>query len=90
MKFLLSVLSILVINFSFLNAGDWPSWRGTARDDVSTEKGLLKSWPSGGPKKEWMSNDAGLGYAGFSVAMEPCIPWVRLAELKINCLSCSL
>ena len=42
MKFLLSVLSILVINFSFLNAGDWPSWRGTARDDVSTEKGLLK------------------------------------------------
>ena len=32
------------------------------------KRGLLKSWPSGGPKKVWMSNDAGLGYAGFSVA----------------------
>ena len=41
---------------------------GTARDDISTEKGLLKTWPSGGPKKVWMSNDAGLGYAGFSIA----------------------
>ena len=42
-------------------------WRGTARDDVSTKK-VTQSWPSGGPKKVWMSNDAGLGYAGFSVA----------------------
>jgi hypothetical protein len=26
-------------------AGDWPSWRGPGRDDISTETGLLKSWP---------------------------------------------
>ena len=51
-----------------LSAGDWPGWRGAARDDISTEKGLLKSWPTGGPKKEWMTDDAGLGYAGFSVS----------------------
>ena len=67
-KFLLSYLSIVITGHIYLHAGDWPSWRGIARDDVSTEKGLLKSWPSGGPKKVWMSNDAGLGYAGFSVA----------------------
>ena len=68
MKTILSYLTILSTILAMTYAGDWPSWRGPARDDISMEKGLLKNWPSGGPKKEWMSNDAGLGYAGFSVA----------------------
>lgn len=46
---------------------DWPQWRGPNRDDVSKEKGLLKQWPAGGPKREWLFQDAGLGYAGFAV-----------------------
>ena len=68
MKNLLSFSALIALGFSLVSAGDWPSWRGAARDDISTEKGLLKTWPSGGPKKVWMSNDAGLGYAGFSIA----------------------
>lgn len=48
-------------------AGDWPSWRGPNRDDISTETGLLKQWPEGGPKKLWTSKDAGLGYSGVSI-----------------------
>lgn len=48
-------------------AGDWPSWRGPNRDDISTETGLLKVWPEGGPAKLWTSSDAGLGYSGFAV-----------------------
>lgn len=47
--------------------GDWPQWRGPNRDDVSQETGLLKKWPSGGPKRVWVSEDAGLGYSGFAV-----------------------
>ena len=46
---------------------DWPSWRGPNRDDISSETGLLKSWPEGGPEKLWTSKDAGLGYSGFSI-----------------------
>lgn len=46
---------------------DWPQWRGPNRDDNSKETGLLKQWPAGGPKKVWMYQDGGLGYAGFSV-----------------------
>ena len=68
MKNLLSCLAFIVLGLPLLSAGDWPGWRGAARDDISTEKGLLKSWPTGGPKKEWMTDDAGLGYAGFSVS----------------------
>ena len=48
-------------------AGDWPSWRGPNRDDISTETGLLKSWPEGGPKKIWETREAGLGYSGFAI-----------------------
>ena len=32
---------------------DWPQWRGPRRDGISDEKGLLSSWPDGGPKFLW-------------------------------------
>jgi outer membrane protein assembly factor BamB len=46
---------------------DWPQWRGPNRDDISTETGLLKSWPEGGPRRVWLFEDCGLGYAGPAV-----------------------
>lgn len=46
---------------------DWPNWRGPNHDDKSTETGLLKEWPEGGPKKVWHVETCGLGYSGFSV-----------------------
>src|SRR6266511_5085270 len=49
------------------SGGDWAAWRGPARDAVSTETGLLKTWPDGGPKLVWQSNNAGLGYAGLAI-----------------------
>jgi outer membrane protein assembly factor BamB len=48
-------------------AADWPTWRGANRDDISTETGLLKKWPEGGPKQLWTSKDAGLGYSGVAI-----------------------
>lgn len=47
--------------------GDWPQWRGPGRDDISKETGLLKKWPSEGPKRLWVNEEAGLGYSGFAV-----------------------
>ena len=52
----------------FSHANDWPSWRGEDRSGISKEKGLLQSWPEGGPKKIWSSDQAGIGYSGFSVS----------------------
>jgi len=46
---------------------DWPQWRGPNRDDVSTETGLLQSWPEDGPRKLWTYEQGGAGYAGFAV-----------------------
>jgi outer membrane protein assembly factor BamB len=48
-------------------ADDWPQWRGPDRTEISREKGLLKSWPSGGPKLLWTYSEAGNGYSGPAV-----------------------
>jgi outer membrane protein assembly factor BamB len=47
---------------------DWPQWRGPRRDGVSTESGLLKSWPPSGPPRAWTATGAGEGYSSFAVA----------------------
>lgn len=62
------IVGAILVSCQNTNAGDWPSWRGPNRDDVSSETGLLKSWPDGGPKKLWTCKDVGLGYSGVSVA----------------------
>jgi len=48
-------------------AQDWPQWQGGNRDGKSVETGLLKTWPSGGPKLVWRTGNLGDGYAGVSV-----------------------
>ena len=50
-----------------LLALQWPQYRGPARDDVSTETGLLKTWPAGGPRLVWTFREAGVGYSGPAV-----------------------
>ena len=45
-----------------------PGWRGPARNGIFTEKGLLKSWPDGGPGLLWETMDAGKGYSAPAVA----------------------
>lgn len=58
---------ILLLTISTATAGDWPTWRGNARDGSSSESNLLKEWPDGGPEKKWTSDQARLGYSSFAV-----------------------
>ena len=48
--------------------GDWPTFHGPRRDNISHETGLLTEWPSGGPKLMWAAEGIGEGYATVSVA----------------------
>ena len=48
-------------------ADDWPQWRGLNRDGKSAETGLLKKWPSGGPKRIWKVTGIGGGFSGPAV-----------------------
>jgi outer membrane protein assembly factor BamB len=47
-------------------AADWPQFRGPNRDGISTETGLLRAWPEGGPKVLW-STPVGQGYAAAAI-----------------------
>jgi outer membrane protein assembly factor BamB len=49
-------------------ASDWPQWQGPDRTRISKETGLLREWPSGGPRVIWTANNLGSGYGSMSVA----------------------
>lgn len=44
-------------------AADWPQYLGPNRDGTSSEKGLLRAWPEGGPEVLWTA-DVGKGFGG--------------------------
>jgi len=52
---------------AFVQADDWPQWRGPNRDGISRETGWLADWPAEGPKKLWEA-DVGIGFSSMSVS----------------------
>jgi outer membrane protein assembly factor BamB len=40
----ISILILLLFAFSYLNAENWPNWRGPRRDGTSSETGLPQKW----------------------------------------------
>ena len=48
--------------------GYWPRFHGPKGDNISTETGLLKKWPQGGPKLLWTAEGIGEGFAGVTIA----------------------
>src|SRR5215213_9669091 len=49
-------------------AYDWPQWRGPDRTGLSRETGLLKEWPTGGPKQVWKATGLGSGFSTPAVS----------------------
>ncbi len=61
---------LLAFGMSVMTTGasaDWPQWRGPNRTGVSPETGLLKQWPSGGPRQIWSISNLGEGYGSMAV-----------------------
>ena len=48
-------------------AGNWPQWRGPNRDGISTDKGLLQTWPADGPRKIFTAAGMGVGFSSVAV-----------------------
>lgn len=46
---------------------DWPQWRGPERNGLSKDTGLLKQWPSSGPRQAWAISDLGEGYGSLAI-----------------------
>ncbi len=65
---ILTPLAVIALLASSALAEDSPQFRGTDRTGVSKEAGLLKAWPTGGPKLLWTTRNLGKGHATPSVA----------------------
>lgn len=47
---------------------EWPGWLGPNRDGKSPDTGLLKQWPSGGPRLVWKTDILGHGFSSVAVS----------------------
>ena len=64
--------SCLSIFFMAVNVGaqtehEWPQFLGPNRNGISTETGLLDSWPENGPKEVWRVT-GGVGMSGLAIS----------------------
>jgi outer membrane protein assembly factor BamB len=60
------IFACVVLTAAGAMGGDWPQFRGANRDNISTETGLYRSWPAGGPKVLWKTPVCE-GYAGAAI-----------------------
>jgi outer membrane protein assembly factor BamB len=68
MKNMLKVVAIMMaLSITSVFAADWPWIYGPRRDHTSEQKGLLRAWPSDGPKVLW-TVPMGAGFGGPAVS----------------------
>ena len=83
----LTSLAILVLCLSgeitAQTGGNWPQWRGSNRDGISKETGLLKEWPENGPALAWKATGAGGGYSSFAISNGSCTRWDCVANVNM-------
>ncbi|MHC4583711.1 MAG: PQQ-binding-like beta-propeller repeat protein [Planctomycetota bacterium] len=67
---LIIIGSLILTNAAYAADQDsfWPQFHGPNRDNISTEKGLLKKWPVNGPDLLWTAKGLGHGYSSISIA----------------------
>ena len=70
MKRVLTFSLMVCLGVAAAQAADWPQWQGPDRTRISKETGLMKEWPSGGPRLIWTANRLGTGYGSMSVAAD--------------------
>lgn len=64
-KLITTIFAPLIAVSAF--SADWPQFYGPSRDSTSAEKGILRSWPEGGPKVLWTA-PLGIGFGGAAVS----------------------
>ncbi len=66
-------VGLVLSSVTAIHADDWPQWRGPQRNAISSEKGLLTSWPKNGPTLLWDSkkvnkeSSVGLGLSSLAI-----------------------
>ena len=50
------------------SSNEWTQFGGPNRDNISTETGLMQSWPAAGPPLKWSIRGLGEGYSSVSLS----------------------
>ncbi|HNY80347.1 MAG: PQQ-like beta-propeller repeat protein [Sedimentisphaerales bacterium] len=66
-SFIVGVCFLALVSGAVGWADDWPQWRGSNRDGVCRETGLLQQWPEGGPALLWELSGMGAGYSTVAI-----------------------
>ena len=65
-------LFILILSMSFAVFAEdrsvWPFFHGPQRNNLSTETGLIQSWPPDGPELLWTASSIGHGFSSVAIA----------------------
>ncbi len=81
--------TLMMVVAGFNVAADWPQFQGPNRDNTSSETGLARAWPKGGPKVFW-KHDAGSGWAGPAVVGERAVLFHRVGDEDVlECVEAS-
>lgn len=66
---LVLALTLVTVPSSQSGGGsEWLQWRGPGRTGVSSDTGLVTSWPASGPEILWVASGLGAGYGSVAVA----------------------
>jgi len=60
------MLAVLLVSIANVCAQDWPQVFGPNRNNISPQKGILRTWPENGPEVLWSVN-VGAGFGGTAV-----------------------
>jgi outer membrane protein assembly factor BamB len=87
MKVKVTLIAIILMATACSSMADWPQYLGPGRNGISPEKGLLRSWPEGGPKVLWTIS-LGAGYGGAAVSDGKVYVLDRIGDEKdvLRCL----
>ncbi|MEK6406190.1 MAG: PQQ-binding-like beta-propeller repeat protein [Acidobacteriota bacterium] len=67
---------------------DWPQWHGPNRTALSTETGLLKTWPANGPPVVWSIAGLGEGYGSVAIKGDRIyVQGVKAGQSSVLCLN---
>src|SRR5436190_8932668 len=67
---------------------DWPQWHGPNRTALSTETGLVKTWPAAGPPVVWSIMGLGDGYGSVAIKGDRIfVQGVKGSQSSVFCLN---
>jgi outer membrane protein assembly factor BamB len=79
-------IGVLLVVSCLSMAADWPQFLGPNRNGISTETGLLRTWPKKGPPLLW-EKPVGAGFSGPAIAGDRLILFHRVDNDEVvECL----